>query len=255
MQGSPARKAVLALCWLALGASACAGSLYTAYRQAHPEWDGAFPTDAADLERTVAQLYAPARNAVVSVMDVRIWRVASEDWQPIPVSELRTARVEPDADDVYAVYAALSCNSSDGVTRFARGAWVWYLLIDNRLQAYDHRSFRGGCVDLARFQPAHENGIALERDLLERLGIEKDSQFSTALQAYERGLAYAQAGRLPEAKQMLELGDRSPEKVWDSRLRYGADERELSASPKERIQLARDALLRQVEAQPAGRVD
>lgn len=120
----------------------CTGSYFRAYQAAHPDWVFAFPDDQADLEQTVASLYAPPPlGTQLSIRRLEILRVDAEPWQPIAFDELRSGRFESDDDASYAVIAHFTCRGRVDLQTYQGEKIGWYLLPRNRLRAWDHYEF------------------------------------------------------------------------------------------------------------------
>jgi hypothetical protein len=223
-------------------AAGCAAGPYHAYRAAHPDWDGAFPTASADLARTVAALYAPGSKWTTTVTQIYAWRLEPESWTSVDLENLPAAPADAD----YAVVASLHCASNDGNAEFMRSEIVWYLLPRNRLAAWDHYAFAPGCGVTNAFQPARGPLVPAERELLERAHIPLPATASGAAEYYEKGLAFLRAGRRDDADAMLAAGDRAGTGEFDVRARLNQPH----AAGRESAAQARAALVGALGAAP-----
>lgn len=230
---------------LALFVASCATGPYEAYRAAHADWDGAFPTQGADLARTVAALYAPGRGWATTVTQIDAWRLDPQGWVSLDPKALPSGSAQAAGAD-YAVVASLHCASNDGTTQFMRGEIVWYLLPRNRLTAYDHYDFKPGCGVTNAFEPARGTLVSEERALLERARIPLPARASGAVEYYQKGLAFLRAGRRDEANAMLAAGDGAGSGEFDVRARFNQPHAASGESAAE----ARAALARELGAAP-----
>src|SRR5512145_1079843 len=124
----------------------CAGNYFRAYQKAHPDWVFAFPDDQADLEQTVASLYAPPPlGTQLSIRRLEILRVDGEPWQAIAFDELRSGRFQSADDASYAVIAHFTCRGRVDLQIYQGEKIGWYLLPGNRLRAWDHYTFIEAC--------------------------------------------------------------------------------------------------------------
>ncbi|MGH0032605.1 MAG: hypothetical protein ACQGVC_22665 [Myxococcota bacterium] len=198
------------LCGIA--ALGCSTTYYDEYRAAHPGFDPTLPRVGVTLPELLAALEAPhpVETIDVVVSEPAIYRVGEEgrDWQSVEYADVRSgAFTASDADD-YVVLVGWTCRferglaEAPGVERFG-----FHLLPGNRVVAYDHYDFRERCVPSNHFLAARGPAIALEREAFARLSV-LGTRFSLE-QAYRRGLAYLEAGRVAEARAMLLLGERS----------------------------------------------
>ncbi|MFI5315374.1 MAG: hypothetical protein ACHQ6T_06725 [Myxococcota bacterium] len=217
----------------------CAGGRYEAYRAQQPEWDGAFPTGAADVKRTVAALYAPGRGYAETVTQLWVWRLP--EWAPVDADAILRSAASAAAGD-YAVVASLSCASNDGTTQFMRVSVVWFLLPENRLTAWDHDEFKPGCAVTNRFEPARGALVETERALLKHAGLPLPAGADGATEYYQKGLVLLRAGRRDDATAMLTAGDSSGEGGFGVRARFNAPHSDSGESRGE----ARAALVREL---------
>ena len=220
-----------------LALAACASG-YDAYRAAHPEWDGAFPTAGVGLDRTLAALSGPrGRGYTVTVQVLQVWRLEGADWLPVA-----TPRDAVPAG-TYAVVASLDCEAVDGQSRFMAAQNNWYLLPDGKLAAWDHHQFALGCASSDDFAPAKSARAAEEQRLLERAGLCRPTCALDAREYYGKGQAYARAGRLEEAREMLDQGDHAGTAEWGVRQRF-SDSRGAQHTSDAAVEAAREALVR-----------
>lgn len=224
----------------------CAAGPYEGYRAAHPEWDGAFPTQGADVSRTVAALYAPGRGWTTTVTRIDVWRIAPGGWIAVDPEAVQSLSAQADLVADYAVAASLHCASNDGTTQFMRGETVWYLLPRNRLAAYDHYEFEPGCDVANHFAPARDTLVSTERALLERVRLPLPAPASGAAEYYEKGLAFLRAGRREDAAAMLAAGDGAGAGGFDVRARFNQPHARVAVTPEQ----ARAALVHELGGAP-----
>jgi hypothetical protein len=199
---------VLALS-LALVLLACAGSYFRDYQKAHPNWDFAFPDEDANLEQTVASLYAPLPlGTQLSIRRLEILRVDQEPWQPIAFEELRSGAYTSTDDADYAVVANYHCTSRVDLQKYMGEKVGWYLLRKNRLRAFDHYEFVEACTVSNLFVPAPVEGAEVQRAVEQHIAAEYPRSMVHVGELYQKGLIYARLNRVEEAKRMLNEGRR-----------------------------------------------
>jgi hypothetical protein len=237
-----AGRALAAAVSAALAFAACAPSAYDAYRAAHPEWDGAFPTADADLTRTLAALRGtPGRGYTTTVQALQVYELRGGDWIAIEPP------AAPSATASYGVFAALQCVADDGETHFVSSQHNWYLLRDDRLVAWDHHRYASGCNASDDFAAARPDLASEEQKLLERVGLCRPACGMDAAEVYAKGQSFARVGRFAEAREMLALGDRTGSSGFDVRQRF-SDSRGSQHASEAALAAARDALVRDLAA-------
>jgi hypothetical protein len=234
---------VLALVGLAL--TACAGGAYSSYRAEHAEWSGAFPSADADVQQTIAAVSAPAHGYQRTVLQLLVWRIEGARWTEVPSEEIAGAQAPPSGD--FAVAATIQCGFDDGQARFYRGAQVWYLLLDDRLVAYDHYDFVPGCELRNSFRPAPGALAQSEHALVARLGTCDPDCATSKAEFYEKGRAFARAERFEEARAMLQQGDAASDWHFDQRARVPGPH---ASAPGPSAADARAALVRDLGGGP-----
>ncbi|HXX49561.1 MAG TPA: hypothetical protein VEN47_15130 [Myxococcota bacterium] len=205
--------------WLALAGlalAACGGGTYSSDRSEHAEWSGVFPSEDADVQQTIAAISAPAHGYKRTVLQLTVWRIQGDRWAEVPDEVLRGPA--PSSGD-FAIAATLQCEFDDGQARFLRGAQVWYLLLDDRLAAYDHYEFVRACDLQNAFRPAPGSLAGMERTLVSRLGTCNPACASSQLESYEKGRAFARAERFDDARAMLQQGDARKDWHYEERPR------------------------------------
>ena len=232
----------LAAAAAALALAACAPSAYDAYRAAHPDWDGRFPTADADLARTLATLRgAFGRGYTTTVQVVQVYELRGGDWAPVE------SPAAPSAATSYGVVASIQCLAVDGETRFVSSQNDWYLLRDDRLVAWDHHQYASGCNASDDFAAARPDFAAEEQKLLERAGLCRPACGMGAAEVYAKGQVFARVGRMSEAREMLALGDRTGASGYDVRQRF-SDSRGSQHASESALDAAREALVRDLAA-------
>jgi hypothetical protein len=188
-----------------LGALACQGSYYEAYRARHPGWVAELPRPGSALEEVLASLYAPVavEGIRVEVEHLAIHRADVEPWREIWFERIRSGRFESDAAATYAVTAVRGCRATEGLREVRAQRVAYYLLPGNRLQSFDHYEFRPGCGQRNHFRAARGESVALERELEVRIVREHGRPELALDQLYQRGLAYVEVGRVADARAAL----------------------------------------------------
>jgi hypothetical protein len=194
----------LALALLLLG---CAGNYFREYQRAHPDWIFAFPDTEADLEQTVASLYAPPPlGTQLSIRRLEIFRIDTEPWQGIAFEELRTGRYTSSTDATYAVIAHFTCRGRVDLQTYMGEKVAWYLLPENRLRAFDHYEFIEGCTVHNTFAPTSAKNAPTEQAVEAYVAAHYPPSMVHVGQLYQKGIAYARVDRVDDAKRMLQAG-------------------------------------------------
>jgi hypothetical protein len=204
---------------LALTALGCAGNYFRTYQKAHPDWVFVFPDTEANLEQTVASLYAPTPvGAQLSIRRLDLLRVDTEPWQPIPFAELQSGTYESTDEADYAVVADFTCIGQVDLQRYHGQKIGYYLLRRNRLRAFDHYEFVEGCTVANSFVPAPPEGAPLERALQDYVAREFPRSMVHVGELYQKGIVYARLDRVEDAKRMLNAGRSSFDSAGDDKL-------------------------------------
>lgn len=192
-------------------ASACASSWYDQYRESHPDFAGGTPREGAALEEVLASIYAPSRveTIEVEVADLEIERSDRDPWQELRFDALRSGAFASSDEASYAVIATWRCRFKEGLQEHADVRTSYYLLPGNRLGPRDHYAFGDRCAPRNEFVAARgADAVADEREVMRRVAARSGATRLGLAQAYRRGLAYVEAGRLEEAGAMLVVGER-----------------------------------------------
>ncbi len=188
---------------------ACQSTFYDEYRAEHPDFDPVLPRIDATLAELLAALHAPNpyERITVELSELAIFEVAPDGWVEIPFARIRSGETLAGDDRSYAVLVFWTCTLDQGLRQSRNRRAGSYLLPGNRLTAYDHYAFRNECSASNEFRAARGDLIPVERQAFARVS-GPGATFSLG-QAYQRGLAYVEAGRLTEARAMLVMGERS----------------------------------------------
>jgi hypothetical protein len=202
-----ARRAVRVVALLL--ASACASTYYDEYRSQHPGFEADAPREGADLEEVLAALHAPNR---VETIDVRIERleiarVDREPWVDLRFEAVRSGAFRSSDEDSYAVLVTWQCRFEEGLREERDARTGYYLLPGNRLGPRDHYGFRDRCSRRNEFVAARRELVPLEREAMRRVALRSGATRLELGQAFRRGLAYVEAGRLADASAMLVVGE------------------------------------------------
>jgi hypothetical protein len=188
-------------------AAGCAGNYYRAYQKAHPDWERVFPDQDANLEQTVASLYAPPPiGTQLSIRRLELLRVDADPWQPIPFEDLRSGAYTSSDEADYAVVADYVCESRVDLQRYQGEKVGWYILPKNRLRAFDHYEFVEACTVSNLFVPASAEGAELEREVQQHVASEYPTSMVHVQELFQKGVIYARANRIEDAKRMLNEG-------------------------------------------------
>ena len=218
------RRTGTVLGWALLGALACQGSYYEAYRARHPDWVAGIPRPGSALEEVLASVYAPAavEGIRVEVEHLAIHRADVEPWREISFERIRSGRFESDAAATYAVTAVRGCRATEGLREIHARRVAYYLLPGNRLQSFDHYEFRSGCGQRNHFRAARGESAGLERELEARIVREHGPPTLALDQIYQRGLAYVEVGRVADARSALVAAEPAY-RALRARARHSAD--------------------------------
>jgi hypothetical protein len=191
-------------------ASACASTYYDEYRARHPGFEGGPPREGAPLEEVLAALYAPSRVETIDVAIARleISRSDREPWADLRFEALRSGAFESSDDASYAVLVTWQCRFEEGLREQRSQRTGYYLLPGNRLGPHDHYEFRDRCALRNRFVAARGERVPMEREAMRRVAARSGATRLGLVQAYQRGLAFVEAGRLDDASAMLVVGER-----------------------------------------------
>lgn len=226
----------------------CASSYYADYQARHPEWIPAFPDSEANLEQTVASLYAPPPIGTQTMLrKLEILRTDLTPWQPISLAELRSGQFESSPDHDYAVIADIICRSRVAFESFQGEKIATYLLPRNRLTALDHFDFVEGCTVSNAFVPARGELITVERAVGEHVQRNYPASMFHASEAYRRGVALARSGRVDDARAMLALADEKMD-VSGERPRFETPGIDLRVADESTAHSEREGLLRAISA-------
>jgi len=204
----PARRAA----WLAalLLGSGCASTYYDEYRTRHPGFEAGAPREGAALEEVLASLYAPnpVETVEVEIAELEISRSDVEPWADLRFEALRSGDFTSSDDAGYVVLVGWRCRFKEGLREQESLRTGYYLLPGNRLGARDHYAFRDRCALRNEFVAARGALVPIEREAMRRVAARSGATRLELSQAYRRGLAYVEAGRLDDASAMLVVGER-----------------------------------------------
>ena len=242
---------VFLLC--AISASACAGNDFRSYQKAHPDWVFVFPDPGANLEQTVASLYAPPPiGTQLSIRRLELLRVDMEPWQPISFEDLRSGRYVSSDEAGYAVVANYTCRGRLDLQLYQGEKVGWYLLPSNRLAAFDHYEFLEACTVTNQFQPAATEHAALERELQQHVASEYPTSMVHVGELFQKGVVYARANRVDDAKRMLREGNRAFDAGSDDKpTEFETPGVPLAVARADDVRSLRNLLLREIAAAEA----
>lgn len=206
-----ARWLLHALCcgWLAL--AGCAWhSPGAADAVAPAEGALAEPEPGASLAEVIALAEAREGGGFSVESDLeRVARVHDGIWEDVPARSARRPDFAAEPGAEYVVVVRRSCRDWEGRERWSDERASWFLLRDGRLSAYDHWRFGPRCSLLGAFRPvpADSPARATERDLRRWLDQRHPPGRLPIELRFRRGIAYASAGRLAEARAALRFGD------------------------------------------------
>ncbi|HEX5066770.1 MAG TPA: hypothetical protein VFY49_11700 [Myxococcota bacterium] len=164
----------------------------------------ALPRDGMKLDEVVAAVRTPpsgANQRSALTRKVEVLRLRPDGYDLVADADIASLRAAP--GESYGVIALQYCGGPDSKGEHTS----WYLVTGEGLVAWDHYDFVDQCVYTNRFQPATGEHVAQERLITER----KAKAFPPSLEAdafyYAKGIRYAKAGRIDDAKKMLAAGD------------------------------------------------
>jgi hypothetical protein len=226
-------------------ALACQSGYYEEYLAAHPGFDPVLPREGATLPELLAALHAPVRvrTSEVGISKLWIYRSDADPWEEIALESVRSGAIGASEDHDYAVLVALTCKFEAGLQTGETGRGGFYLLPKGRLTAWDHHVFRERCNADNEFRAARGALIEVENEATRRLTA-MGVRYSL-VQAYQRGLAYVEAGRLGDARAMLVLGERT---YRPARLDTEGDQEDLADAERLRAALMRALAVEEVDA-------
>lgn len=176
--------------------------------------DGEFPFIGASLKEVFdAMRERPDEDSRVLVQKLVIFRVDgndAEDWQE--VSEEEALANAEDAE--YAIAVNRLCTSTELTPeQYSWRSSDWFLMSEDRLRAYDYTYLGPLCSGSLEFSPATPEWAAVEDRLTGWMASNFPRGITSKAQIYARGRAYAFAGRLDKAKEMLVAGDEAFEQT------------------------------------------
>jgi hypothetical protein len=216
-----------------------------------------FPTAGASLSDTLGSLVGKRRsNAQVQARDVRVLRIDVEPWTPVDRADAEAGRLPSEPSARYAVVASFNCQAVVNQQRYHGEKTGWYLLPAGRLAAWDHYAFGDACTMFDLFQPATGELVADEKRLA--AWIEKNAPRSVvhARETYTKGIAYARAGRIDDARASLAAGDAAFDSTAERKILTNDGRDQVATSDRGALRGdSREALVRAIaeaEAKPGG---
>jgi hypothetical protein len=203
----------LARLWIAAGLLALAGCAWHRAGEADAVLHGeTLPAPEPGLQLAEVLAFAGTRESgdfTVTTELRRISAVRGGIWEDVSAREVTRGRLVPDPGTDYVVVVRRACSDWEGRERWSDERASWFLLPGGRLAAYDHWSFGPRCAVGSRFRPlpADSPSRESERDLLRWLEQRHPPGPLPLELRFVRGRAYAEAGRLEEARSLLRFGD------------------------------------------------
>src|SRR5262249_55440421 len=112
-----------------------------------------------------------------------------------------------------------------------------------------HHRFTTGCTFSDDFAPAKVELAFVEQELLQRAGVCRPACATDAGEYYTKGQAFARAGRLDAAREMLALGDRRGAAGVDVHQRF-SDSRGPQHGNESALSRAREELVHELDTAP-----
>ena len=139
----------------------------------------------------------------------RVARVSEGIWEDVPARRARGPEFASEAGVDYVVVVRRDCRDWEGRERWSDERASWFLLREGRLEAYDHWRFGPRCSLRSALRPVAADSVAraTERDLRRWLDQRHPPGRLPVELRFQRGVAYAEAGRLAEARAALHFGD------------------------------------------------
>lgn len=168
--------------------------------------DDMFPIQGATLRSTLDEL-SPERSGDFTLMTtkIEIVRTDVDPWQALTEEELRSSGAASDA--TYAIATLVVCTSKVDLQRFHGEKRNWYILVDDKLVAWDHHFHGSRCVVGNHFRPASGDLVETERRFLAKIGRGFPPSMTHDLELYRKGMRYLAADRLNDAEAMLAKAD------------------------------------------------
>ena len=168
--------------------------------------DVTFPSSGASLLATLEGISPPrSHDYTLMVLKTKIYRMDVDPVQEFEKKELRSSGAEKGA--TYAVATMNSCTSKVDLQRFETVKRNWYVVVDDKLVAWDHHYYESRCVVWNAFQPASGDLVETERKFLARVDRDFPPSMGHDLETYNKGMSYLAANRLSDAEAMLAKAD------------------------------------------------
>jgi hypothetical protein len=196
---------------LVLAASlGCAGNYYDSWKAKNPDGMITTPSAGISLHEVLASVYAPPvadYSRFVGKIDV----LRFPGGQAVVLTEQEIdAVIAEDAKGDYAVIALVRCLSEVDMQRYGGEKVAWYVVDDGGLAAWNHYDFSDNCMVSPDFRPASGKDATLvtyERATTAYADANYPAGMGHVGEYYMKGIVYAGAGRLDDAKAMLAAGD------------------------------------------------
>jgi hypothetical protein len=206
-----------------------------------------FPRWGATLHQTLAGLYGPRTgDHRVLIQKIEVLRTDVTPWQSV---DLDVAREDPEfgAGQSFAIIAHRTCTSAVGMSRNVGRNTDWFMITQNRLQAWELQKYSFRCLQSKLFRPAQVAWAQNERELeaYARKHFPRSAELNVHL--YQKGIQLAKVGRVEDAELALANGDTQFDQTSYRRSdrRQGRKGRSGTVSDKE---AARVALIQAIEA-------
>lgn len=141
---------------------------------------------------------------------LRVAKVTDKIWEDVSVRSARRGDFALDPAAEYVVVARRDCSDwTRDRDRWSDERASWFLFVGGKLAAWDHFAFGAHCGIAESFRPvdAGSPSLVTERDLLRWLEQRLPPGKLPVELRYERGRAFAAAGRIAEARAMLRFAD------------------------------------------------
>ncbi len=139
--------------------------------------------------------------------EIEIVRYDRLPWEKIDADAVLSGEYAVVSEASYGVSVNVSCRWGEGTSE-GEMRLLWYVVAEGRLRSWDHFDFdRGDCALRASFRRGDEVDLDFLVDLRRTGMLVRYGRTCPSVEAYQRALAYAEAGRTEEAHSLVAFGD------------------------------------------------
>ncbi len=195
---------------VSIGLSGCVANHYDTFLAKNPDaWVDWPPPTGAGMHEVLAGLYAPPRAKWRrSVTKIDVIRLDGPSPQLLSDAEIKAA-LQGDSTGSYGVVAIQGCHSVEGTQGYRGQKVAWFVFPNGVLHAWDAFAYADHCLVSNLFNPASKEHTALEEKTIAWMRQHFPESMRHTSQFYQQGIAYLSKGRIEEARQSLEEGDKT----------------------------------------------